>query len=108
MPHVVPVIFTLDSENNIIIAVDYKTKKLANLRSNPNVAVLADEYSENDGPNRAVMIQGECTIYERGKEYLKLLKLLFDRYEFYRKNPWGEGESPILSITPRKVVSWGL
>ena len=29
------------------------------------------------------------------------------RFEFYRKNPWGEGESPILGVTPKKTVSWG-
>jgi hypothetical protein len=30
------------------------------------------------------------------------------RFEFYRKNPWGEGESPIFRVIPEKAVSWGL
>jgi uncharacterized protein len=103
MPHVVPVIYALDGEN-VIIAIDYKTKKLKNLRENPKAAVIVDEYA----PNKGLMIQGDCDILERGKEYLRLLKILFDRFEFYRKNPWGEGESPILKVRQTKAVSWGV
>lgn len=100
-PHVVPVIYAVDGEN-IIIAVDYGTKKLGNLRQNKRVALVVDEYA----PNRAVMVEGECEILERGKEYLRLLQVLFDRFEYYRKNPWGEGESPILKVKPTKAVMW--
>ncbi len=100
-PHVVPVIYALDG-GDIIIAIDYGTKKLKNLRENGRVALVVDDYH----PNRAVMVEGECEILERGKEYLRLLRILFDRFEFYRKNPWGEGESPILKVRPRKAVMW--
>ena len=100
-PHVVPVIYAVDGED-IVIAVDYKTKKLDNLRENPQVALVVDEYR----PNGGLMVEGSCEIYERGKEYLRLLKVLFDRFEYYRKNPWGEGESPILKVRPTKAVSW--
>ena len=100
-PHVVPVIYALDGED-IVVAVDYGTRKLGNLRENGRVALVVDEYR----PNRAVMVEGECEILERGKEYLRLLEVLFDRFERYRKNPWGEGESPILRIRPTKAVMW--
>ena len=101
-PHVTPVIYAMDGED-VIVAVDYGEKKLKNLRENPKVSLVVDEYR----PNRAVMIQGDCEILERGKEYLRLQKILFDRFEYYRKNPWKEGESPILRIRPTKSVSWG-
>ena len=100
-PHVVPVIYALDGED-VIVAVDYGTKKLKNLKENKSVALVVDDYR----PNRAVMIEGECEILERGKEYLRLLHVLFDRFEYYRKNPWGEGESPILKVKPLKAVMW--
>jgi nitroimidazol reductase NimA-like FMN-containing flavoprotein (pyridoxamine 5'-phosphate oxidase superfamily) len=100
-PHVVPVIYALDGEN-IIIAIDYGTKKLSNLRQNHRVALVVDDYH----PNHAVMVEGECEILERGKEYLRLLRILFDRFETYRKHPWGEGESPILKVRPAKAVMW--
>lgn len=100
-PHVVPVIYAMDGDD-VIVAVDYGTKKLANLRENPRVALVVDEFR----PNRGLLLEGDCEIIERGKEYLRLLQVLFDRFESYRKNPWGEGESPILRITAAKVVSW--
>jgi len=100
-PHVVPVIYALDGDD-VIIAVDYKTKKLKNLMENPKVALVVDDYR----PNGGLMIEGDCKIFERGKEYLRLLQILFDAFAFYRKNPWGEGESPILKIRPTKVVMW--
>jgi len=100
-PHVVPVIYALDG-GDIIVAVDYKTKKLKNLRENPKVALVVDV----SRPNQGLMVEGDCEILERGKEYLRLLHVLFDRFVFYRKNPWGEGESPILKIKPTKAVMW--
>ncbi len=103
MPQVTPVVYAMDGEN-VIVAVDYGTKKLANLRTNPQAAMVVDSYR----PNGGVMIQGKCLIIEKGQEYLELLKILLDKFEFYRKNPWSEGESPILKIVPSKVVSWGL
>jgi PPOX class probable F420-dependent enzyme len=67
-PHVVPVIYAVDGDD-IIIAVDYGTKKLKNLRENPKVALVVDDYR----PNRGLMVEGDCEILERGKEYLRLL-----------------------------------
>ena len=100
-PHVVPVIYALDGEN-IIVAIDYGTKKLENLRQNNRVALVVDDYR----PNHAVMVEGECEILERGREYLRLLRILFEKFEVYRRHPWGEGESPILRIKPTKAVVW--
>jgi nitroimidazol reductase NimA-like FMN-containing flavoprotein (pyridoxamine 5'-phosphate oxidase superfamily) len=100
-PHVVPVIYALDGEY-VVIAIDYGTKKLKNLRENGRVALVADDFH----PNHAVMVEGECELFERGKEYLRLLHILFDKFETYRKHPWGEGESPILKVRPTKAVSW--
>ncbi|HZW85178.1 MAG TPA: pyridoxamine 5'-phosphate oxidase family protein [Nitrososphaerales archaeon] len=102
-PHVVPVIYAVDGED-VVIAVDYKTRKLANLLENPKAALVVDEF--RPGPNGGLMIEGDCEVFERGKEYLRLLKVLFDRFDYYRNNPWGEGESPILKVKPSKAVSW--
>jgi nitroimidazol reductase NimA-like FMN-containing flavoprotein (pyridoxamine 5'-phosphate oxidase superfamily) len=104
MPHVTPVIYALDGDA-FVIAADYGTKKLANLRENGKASLVVDEYGEG---NKGIMVQGECAILEKGAEYLRLLHILFERFEYYRKNPWGEGEAPILRIVPKKVVAWGL
>jgi PPOX class probable F420-dependent enzyme len=102
-PQVTPVMYALDG-TSFVIAVDYGTKKLRNVKDNPNVALVVDRLR----PTRAVTVEGTCRVRERGAEYLRLLDLLMTRFEFYRKNPWGEGESPIFHITPNKAVSWGL
>jgi PPOX class probable F420-dependent enzyme len=101
-PQVTPVMYALDGIA-FVIAVDYGTKKLKNVRENPNVALVVDWLR----PTRAVTVQGTCKVHERGAEYRRLLNLLMARFEFYRKDPWGEGESPIFRITPNKAVSWG-
>jgi uncharacterized protein len=100
-PHVVPVIYAMDGQD-IIIAIDYGTRKLKNLEENKEVALVVDDYR----PNRGIMIEGRCEILERGKEYLRLLQVLYDRFEYYRQNPWKEGESPILKVHPVKAASW--
>lgn len=100
-PHVVPVIYAIDGED-VIIVIDYGNKKLGNLRQNKKVALVVDEFR----PNKGVMVEGDCEILERGKEYLRLQKILVDKFEYYRKNPWGEGESPILKVKPTKAVMW--
>src|SRR5580658_10787694 len=87
-PHVVPVIYAMDGED-IIIAIDYGTRKLKNLEENKEVALVVDDYR----PNQGIMIEGRCEILERGKEYLRLLQVLYERFEYYRQNPWKEGES---------------
>jgi len=102
-PQVTPVMYAMDGAA-FVIAVDYRTKKLKNVKVNPNVALVVDRLS----PTRAVTVEGTCQVHERGAEYRRLLQLLMVRFEFYRKNPWGEGESPIFRVTPQKAVSWGL
>jgi PPOX class probable F420-dependent enzyme len=102
-PQVTPVMYAMDGAA-FVIAVDYGTKKLKNVKVNPNVALVVDRVR----PTRAVTVEGTCQVHEKGAEYRRLLELLMTRFEFYRKNPWGEGESPIFRITPQKAVSWGL
>ena len=102
-PQVTPVMYAMDGAA-FVIAVDYGTKKLKNVEVNPNVALVVDRLR----PTRAVTVEGTCRVHERGAEYRRLLQLLMVRFEFYRKNPWGEGESPIFRVTPQKAVSWGL
>jgi len=101
-PQVTPVMYALDG-TGFVIAVDYGTKKLKNVKENPNVALVVDRLR----PTRAVTVEGSCKVHERGAEYRRLLELLMTKFEFYRKNPWGEGESPIFRVTPSKAVSWG-
>lgn len=103
MPHVTPIIYAMDGIHPVI-ATDYGTKKLKILMRSNKAGLVVDDVN----PNKGITIQGSVEILERGKEYLRVLKVLFDRLEYYRENPWGEGESPILRITPEHIASWGI
>ncbi len=55
IPHVTPVVYAMDGEN-IIIAIDYGTKKFAHLKQNKNVSLVVDTYR----PNPGLVVQGKC------------------------------------------------
>jgi len=76
--------------DNVLITTDYGTRKLENLRENNIACLVVDDYR----PSKAVIIEGSVTIHNRGKEYRRLLKILFDRVEEYKKSPWKEGQGP--------------
>jgi nitroimidazol reductase NimA-like FMN-containing flavoprotein (pyridoxamine 5'-phosphate oxidase superfamily) len=103
IPHVTPVIYAMD-DIYPVIATDYGTKKLKILKQNNKASFLIDDVN----PNKGIVIQGTVEIFERGREYIRLLKVLYQRLEYYRDNPWNEGESPLLRITPDHFSSWGI
>jgi len=66
MPHLVPVVFVLDNDHNCyFIPIDEKTKRsrpenlkrVRNIKENPNVALLIDEYNEDWTKVYFIMIQ---------------------------------------------------
>jgi len=103
MPHVVPVSYIF-RDNAFLIAVDYETKKLRNIRRNRNVALVVDGL----GPNRAVMVQGQAEILEKGSEFVQAYELFYKQFSWVRADPWKEGEAPFIRINPAAKASWGL
>ncbi|MCS4541414.1 MAG: pyridoxamine 5'-phosphate oxidase family protein [Euryarchaeota archaeon] len=103
VPHVVPVCYIL-SNNFFYIATDYGTKKYKNILENKKVALVIDTYF----PRHAVLIEGKAEILERGEEYRKVYGLFYKKFSWVRKDPWKEGEAPILKINVLKKISWNL
>lgn len=119
-PHLVPVVFVYDNDRDIyFIPIDEKTKRsrpenlkrVRNIKENPNVAFLIDEYNEDWTKLYFIMIQGKASIIG-GKKKLdqnemsllkKAHKLLHSKYSQYQKI--GIGEYVIL-ITSQKVIAW--
>ena len=109
-PHVVPLCHAFDGRF-LYAATEYGTKKLENIKLNPKVAVIVDEYREPWGRNRGVMIQGRAEVLERGAEFKKAAELLTKKFKYYEREPYGpieEDDTPIIKIVPEKAVSWGL
>ena len=105
IPHVKPVSFIF-YQNSILVATDYETRTLKNLKTNPNIAVTIDVYKSGD--HKAVCIQGKSQIIESGEEFQKIYKMFFEKFTWVRNEPWGENEAPFLKIIPNVKTSWGL
>lgn len=101
--HIVPVSY-VSHEGLVYIVTDYGTKKLRNLRENPNGALLVD----TNATRKAVMISGKAQLIEKGEEYRRIYKLFHSRLAWVRRAPWKEGEAPFVKITPTFKTSWGL
>jgi len=105
IPHVKPVSFVYQN-NTIIIATDYKTRTLTNIKSNPNTSIVIDIYKS--GEHKAICIQGKTEIIEKGLEFKKIYGVFYKKFEWVRKEPWNENEAPFLKIIPSNKISWGL
>ena len=119
MPHLVPVVFAFDNDRDFyFIPIDEKTKRsrpknlkrVRNIKENPNVALLIDEYNEDWTKLYFIMIQGKASIIggkkldENETSLLeKAHKLLYNKYPQYQKIGVGEY---VIMIMPQKVIAW--
>lgn len=102
-PHVTPVLAAFDKKTSAFyFAIDYGAKKEQNLRHNPSIALVVDTYP----PSTGIMVQGKAAFIEHGAAFREAYKIL-KRIDYYKKNPFAEGEAPIIKVIPEKKVVWG-
>ncbi len=104
IPHVAPVSYIFEN-GKLAFATDYQTKKYRNIVKNNKVAIVVDTY-QSSTDNKAVVIDGNAEILEEGPEFKRLYKKFYEKFEWVRKEPWKEGEAPIVIVTPTHKVSW--
>ena len=108
VPHVVPFVFVVDGET-LYWAVDRKPKRtqtlkrLENIRANPNVEVVVDNYSDDWNDLWWIRISGTARILEDGEEKRKALTLLQDKYAQYSDGP---PDGPVVAIDAVRISSW--
>ena len=105
IPHVKPVSFIF-YKNNILIATDYNTRTFTNIKTNPNVGIVIDIYKS--GNHRAICLQGEIEIIEKGEEFKEIYNIFYKKFDWVRRDPWKESEDPFLKLIPKNKKSWGL
>ena len=105
IPHVKPVSFVKIGDE-IIVATDYKTRTYTNIKLNQNTGIVMDIYKS--GEHKAICIQGKTEIIETGPEFQKFYEIFYNKFQWVRKEPWGENEAPFLKIIPTTKISWGL
>jgi PPOX class probable F420-dependent enzyme len=107
-PTVVPVCFCLKGDS-IYSAIDRKPKgprlaRLSNIMSNPQVAFLVDNYSEDWAGLSYLLIHGQAELVSGEQEAETARKLLRRKYPQYRQLKL-DGR-PILAIRIEKTKSW--
>jgi PPOX class probable F420-dependent enzyme len=107
-PHIVPVTFALDGDW-IYTAVDAKPKttqalrRLENIRGNPQVAVLADSYSEDWASLWWVRADGRAAVLDEPGTMARPIALLRERYPQYRQAP---PPGPVIAVEVERWTGW--
>jgi len=107
-PHIVPFTFAVDGDL-IYSAVDAKPKsttnlkRLRNIRENPNVAALADHYSEDWSRLWWVRADGRARVIDHADGMARPIRLLAERYSQYVTSPPG---GPVIVIQVNRWTGW--
>jgi PPOX class probable F420-dependent enzyme len=112
-PHMVPICFTYDG-SVFYTAIDRKPKsvppaqlaRLKNIQTNPQVALLIDEYDEDWTRLWYVLVRGEAELVSGAAERAPALAQLKAKYQQYRSGMLPD-DAPILRITPQRITIWG-
>lgn len=106
-PHLVPATFAVVGDA-VVIAVDHKPKRHANLKrlrnveENPAVTLLVDHFDEDWDRLWWVRADGEASVIENELAY-ELVDALVDKYEQYREHrPAG----PVIKIQVSRWSGW--
>jgi PPOX class probable F420-dependent enzyme len=109
-PHLVPVVFAVAGDV-VYSAVDAKPKRttalkrLANVRANPRVALLADHYDDGDWDALWwARADGLARVLDGGDpEAPRAVALLGERYLQYREQP---PRGPVLAVSVERWSGW--
>lgn len=113
-PAVIPICYVFDGEL-IYTPIDEKPKsvdaaslkRVRNIRANPNVALVVDDYSEDWSQLVYVLISGTAEIIspsDDASEHARAVELLREKYAQYRA--MAIEERPIIKITPSRIKRW--
>jgi nitroimidazol reductase NimA-like FMN-containing flavoprotein (pyridoxamine 5'-phosphate oxidase superfamily) len=105
--HSVPVCPLLD-DDKLYFASEADARKVRNIRANPNVTLVFDEYTEDWANLRGIMIQGKARVVT-AREFRSLRRKIYAKYLQYEAEAPLDGEdAAIIEVTPGKKFSWGL
>jgi PPOX class probable F420-dependent enzyme len=109
-PRIVPIVFALHGDT-LVHAVDHKPKRtralarLDDVRADPRVSVLADEYDDTDW-SRLWWVRADGTariLHPGGADEQAAIDLLVARYAPYRER---RPEGPVLAIDVTRWSGW--
>ncbi|HUK25133.1 MAG TPA: TIGR03668 family PPOX class F420-dependent oxidoreductase [Terriglobales bacterium] len=112
-PHLVPICFAYDG-SFFYTAIDRKPKRVAahrlgrlkNIKRNPQVALLIDEYREDWTRLWYVLVRGKAELVSGAGEREQALRRLQKKYRQYARGMLPE-DALLLRITPQRITVWG-
>lgn len=106
-PHVVPVCAVV-ADHRLYFASGDDARKVRNLRANPRVTLVADDYTEAWDGLRGVMVTGQARLHARGPAFRRARRLLYAKYPQYEAEAaLEEGDAVVIEVIPTHVFTWG-
>ena len=112
-PLVVPVCYVLDADGRrVYSAIDAKPKRtrqlrrLRNIRENPHVSLVVDQYDEDWSRLRYVIVEGNAEIVEAGPLRERAIDLLLEKYSQYLALGLAADRGPVIAIAVERIVAW--
>ena len=113
-PAVIPICYVIDG-GRLYTPIDEKPKsvdpsslkRVRNIRANPNIALVIDDYSEDWSKLAYVLISGNAEILSPGNDALehgRAVELLREKYAQYRA--MAIDKRPMIRITPVRIKRW--
>lgn len=110
-PHIVPIVFAYDGER-LYTPIDAKPKRVnaaelkrvRNISSNPQVAVLFDHYEADWRKLAWVQLHGTAQFITSGPEQEIGLRLLVERYQQYTSASLAG--RPVIVVAVESILSW--
>ncbi|MGE5595339.1 MAG: TIGR03668 family PPOX class F420-dependent oxidoreductase [Hyphomicrobiales bacterium] len=108
-PHLVPVCYARVG-GEFAVAIDEKPKRggelarLRNIRRDPRVTLLFDQYDDDWRQLAWVRVDGEAAVFERGEKRRDALAALRSRYPQYREMRLEA--LPLIAIRALNIASW--
>lgn len=110
-PHLVPIVFAFDG-HRLFTPIDAKPKRVSpqrlqrvrNIRVNPQVTVLFDEYSEDWRKLAWVQLRGRAEFVESGPERQAGVELLGGKYPQYTVEALAG--KPVIIIKVESLTGW--
>ena len=107
-PHLVPIVFAR-REDRLYTAVDRKPKttrrlkRLSNIKANPQVSVLVDNYTDDWAGLWWIRLDGAAEVIRSGPRLRQGLALLADKYAAYAIDP---PPGPLIKMRIEVIRAW--
>lgn len=82
-----------------------RLKRLRNIRENPQVALVIDDYSEDWTQLAYVILHGTAEVLTEGPVFDAAISALREKYPQYRQMPIEA--NPMIAVHLTRAVSWG-